>query len=700
MISKEKLGRLINNCRMMLGLLSNLNVEESDNTDLSNRIREILRKLIIANMLSGRRVISITGEQGAGKSTLIKNLYNLEDGILSIREGRGEKVPVIISEHDSDENLYLVAKICSNENAGSVEEFKVTKEEFVKCSEGNDVDVVYVEVRVPLCYLGDSSSAFLLLPGYERMVAYWQELIDFSLACSDSSILVYTSSMLSGNGSREIANKVTKLLSKSAKPIFAVSFSEPIMNDLKAKNELVSNSMDIFNISSTERDRIVLIGNQGVERNKVWIEELVSSCSKYVLSTAVTSTSQKEYVHKIIHDDLSVIISELNQIISSLKLKESIENIEGEKLIRMFDIENKRTRTRLERDLNNVLKNELKDSGDIVDQMFKVNGGIHDNKFHSLGQWIFGPNAKDILKKEDVLKAIMLKDCDGGKVSRISTAFCTALNETTNSTGEIFNQFLNRFDNDQSAHDKNQLYKGNSDSSVNEQILNVFEDACTVLTAETLIRKGIEPIKSDNIRTLAKMIQWMGTYVFSKQLSLIIEDAISSKSMTSDDYEKVDIMTLGIGEIGNKSRNAVIGMLGLIGLDYIPDQKLDLPTILSEVLGVSLSAAQTVIGVTSAAIFGLEIQREMNRRQINELKSIRSALIQNYENAGEKCMEEYDEYMSNIREKLVSYIEKVYGLGRLETKIFRAQILIERIGSDFDEISEKLLPDIQQILNS
>jgi ABC-type cobalamin/Fe3+-siderophores transport system ATPase subunit len=51
-----------------------------------------IRKIIIASELSGNNIDCITGMQGVGKTTLLKNLYALGEDQLNITIGRGEKL--------------------------------------------------------------------------------------------------------------------------------------------------------------------------------------------------------------------------------------------------------------------------------------------------------------------------------------------------------------------------------------------------------------------------------------------------------------------------------------------------------------------------------------------------------------------------------------------------------------------------------
>jgi hypothetical protein len=675
----------------MLSGINTIDISENDYNNLEEKTKDVLRKLIVAKMLSGRRVISVTGEQGAGKSTLIRNLYDLDDGILSVREGRGEKLPIIISEHDSDEYIFLAGRLQYDDGKGSVKEEKVEREIFSQLSEGEDPNVLYIELRVPLRHLGDSSSAFMLLPGFEDKAEYWQELIDFSVACSDSCIFVYTASMLAGAGSRDVAKKVYKLLDKDTKPIFAVSFSESLMENPQVKEELVCNSLEAFHIPLNEKDRVVFVGNQGPDKNKVWIDALINSCAKYVIPTNVTRAAQKNYVEKIIHDNLKVILSDLEKVMNNFKQREQIADLENEKFLQAFERENKKARKALEENLKQVLEAEKVESSKEIDKLFKEQGGIQDNFFLRAREWVFGPNAKDILAREDVLRRIMYKNTSEDEVSRVASAFYTALERTTSKSSDELKHTIGRLYTGQANQQRlldSKSYEGQNTDETQKSLICIFNDITQVLKSDTNINENVELLQTKNIRGLAQTIQWMATYVFTKQLSMGIEHSMSALKEIQLTNNEIKLPSLD--EVSKDSRKIVVGLLGLVGVDFIPDQSINFPIALAEALGVSTTIMYTVIGAASLAVFGAAVHKEFNKRQINELMSLRRAASQNYSSAQEKCLQEYDAYMDSIREKLCLYIEKVYGLGRAETKVLNMKILLERIGRDFDDISEQI----------
>ena len=116
MISYDILQNLENNCFELLnattGMISGSN-EKSMGKSHQNIVRA-LRKIVIANEMMGKGIICISGLQGAGKSTLMKNFYGLSDEYFNIKTGVGEKIPVFICENGECKGPEMYAMTLEN----------------------------------------------------------------------------------------------------------------------------------------------------------------------------------------------------------------------------------------------------------------------------------------------------------------------------------------------------------------------------------------------------------------------------------------------------------------------------------------------------------------------------------------------------------------------------------------------------------
>ena len=98
MISRTELQKLIKNCNELLWLTETFDDGNNDMPKYREQITRALRKIVIANEVADRYIIAVAGLQGVGKTTLMKNYYNLDDSFMNIALGRGERLPVFLTE--------------------------------------------------------------------------------------------------------------------------------------------------------------------------------------------------------------------------------------------------------------------------------------------------------------------------------------------------------------------------------------------------------------------------------------------------------------------------------------------------------------------------------------------------------------------------------------------------------------------------
>src|SRR5690606_1480241 len=128
----------------------------------------ILRKLRIARELSSVYYICVAGSQSAGKTRLIRELYDLGEGWHADNQGRGERIPVFILEKDCDTPYAVVVKYDAQ---GNEQEEMISQDAFRALISGydssGDLDCLFPKLYVPRRYFDGQRCGFVLLPGYE-----------------------------------------------------------------------------------------------------------------------------------------------------------------------------------------------------------------------------------------------------------------------------------------------------------------------------------------------------------------------------------------------------------------------------------------------------------------------------------------------------------------------------------------------------
>ena len=121
MITRSELQNLLKDCTKLLTIAEQLDSDKESGSMsfVTKNLFKGIRKIIIANELSENNTVCVSGLQGVGKSTMLKNLYDLSDEAMNISIGRGEKLPILIKESSdlNDVEMYSISMEKKNEKA-------------------------------------------------------------------------------------------------------------------------------------------------------------------------------------------------------------------------------------------------------------------------------------------------------------------------------------------------------------------------------------------------------------------------------------------------------------------------------------------------------------------------------------------------------------------------------------------------------
>ena len=292
---EEKCYDLLNSTSGMIGARTENKIKKAHDI-----ILKALRKIIVANEMTGKMVICISGLQGAGKSTMMKNFYGMSEEYFNITLGVGEKIPVFISEH-KDLRYPEAYAVCLKKNDISYSqipysryEVRMNPEDFIRASSGDvKQEVMYLELRVPYKHFNNENCLFMLLPGFEKKNDYWRSLIDFSVKCSDTSIFVFNESSFSKSDNQILLDKIHEKFGDSL--IYAISQSDLSEDDnAKVKETCIAT----MKISKGEEDRVVCVGDYSAkEQNDKWIDELKVAVEKYCNLVETAHNNSAIYIY-------------------------------------------------------------------------------------------------------------------------------------------------------------------------------------------------------------------------------------------------------------------------------------------------------------------------------------------------------------------------------------------------------------------
>ena len=229
--------------RQCIDLLSTTESLRSINEDAFKNAEMLfssLRKLFIASMMHNKRLICISGLQGAGKTTLMKNFYGITDDFMNVSLGTGERVPVLITEGAVREpNIHAIAV---RNDDGNYKEIPIHYENddiegIIHATKGEDKTIMYVEIIVPYKHTYNDGVSFMLLPGFETKNDYWNDLIEFSVNSSDAAVFVFNETSFSNVGNEDYLRKIESKFGSNV--IYAISGSDSSLDDnAQVKNDL------------------------------------------------------------------------------------------------------------------------------------------------------------------------------------------------------------------------------------------------------------------------------------------------------------------------------------------------------------------------------------------------------------------------------------------------------------------------------
>lgn len=276
-----------------------------------NEVVDIIRCFELTDVISSSNSICIAGMQGTGKTTLIKELYQIDDGILRISNGRGEQVPIIIKERH--ENQYSAYKYIYDPMKGKISGEIIEAKDVGKLSKSKENELLYIELNVPSKFFVDEG-AFILLPGFEKKsIEEFDDNYNFMMNCclsfSKAVLLVTDDQNISNSDINVLVDSLKEHGFKGSNSVFAITKCDS--NNSKEKTEELKNALyDILSENGFIIDptRIVCCGTYKDEvKNAEWIERLIEALNGNAVDPLIEK--KRTYMEPLISKVLEVLDS-------------------------------------------------------------------------------------------------------------------------------------------------------------------------------------------------------------------------------------------------------------------------------------------------------------------------------------------------------------------------------------------------------
>lgn len=696
MISYDILQNLEDNCYELLnattGMISGSN--EKTTSQSHQKILRALRKIVIANEMMDKGIICISGLQGAGKSTLMKNYYGLSDEYFNIKTGVGEKIPVFICESGKCKEPEMYAVLLEKQDNGTYvrREVKMNAKDFRNASSGEEsnLNIMYLKLRVPYKHLNNESYAFMLLPGFEKKNDYWRSLIDFSVKCSDTSIFVFHESSFTREDNQVLLNKVKEKFGKSL--IYAISYSE-LSEDNNAS--VKKTCIEVMEIPAGEEDRVVCVGEyENVTDNETWINELNRAIEKYCNSIEVARKNCTQYIYEIIEDELRPELSSIKDKLGS-DTGDMLEiHLENSSYLKAYDQIVKDRRKKLETKLDSALDKSFIASRDRLEKIYSDSSyakelGVNDKRI--IRRTVFGENVEDVKRARARVEAALKRD---NGVYDFQYAFFDAITESSLETAdenECRHILLGEQQSELSVFEESVDIVPSEESIAKRQ--NIILDAAALLSKTNNMLK----LRHNNPAETMKVIAELGAEHFCLETLNKSTKLNSSLKLPETVNEKLKV---GYKEIAEKVTNVdkvVLGTLGITGIDILGDGVIDaIPTIAAG-LGISVPCVAVAAGLIVAGTSSVAIVQDINRLKRTEITSAQNAISSIHSQIKTKYLESYDEAMQAIRDRIEENLIVASGVNKQIFKKTNAMIAISKIDNDLDIICKEVTRKVYDI---
>jgi hypothetical protein len=309
---EQLVGSLLGRLHSLRGATAFLN-----DPDLSERLVSVTRRLTLTDVLSKQSVIAIAGSQGAGKTTLVKSLYELDDTWLVGNEGRGERSPVLILESpDINEPVATVLMQSLQEINGQLEyvqqDVDVSPADFHRAVLGELPGQLLPKLTLPSRYFNGNACGLLLLPGHETITKRnlsWQVLVRQSLVGSDMCIIVTDETRLANNEQTKILDDFRSNLD-GASPIVVITKTEG--KSAEALASLVISASEAFALSTEASKHRVICSSTQRESMSEWKGKLAAAMEELTQIQQKFRARQLHQLHDILSEELSEVLIDID----------------------------------------------------------------------------------------------------------------------------------------------------------------------------------------------------------------------------------------------------------------------------------------------------------------------------------------------------------------------------------------------------
>lgn len=633
-----------------------------------------IRKLFIASMMYNKTLICVSGLQGAGKTTLMRNFYGLDSKFLDSTRGRGERVPVLITEKKDIKTPKMYAiRIDKDDNGFYYQrEIELSADEYLSASKGEDSKIMYLELFVPYTHTNNEGVSFMLLPGFEKKNDYWNNLIEFSVNSSDAAVFVFNETSFSNADNDKYLSRIESKFGKNL--VYAISGSDGSPDD---NAEVKQTCIKTLSIPISESDRVVCVGSYTDEsKNPAWIKNFKDALEKYAYRETQQFQRNSEYLYK----EILSIKENLYQILDILNNDSSAEmkDYHDDALLKAFDKAVKKKRKAFEENLDIEFEIAKGESGKNLEQLFTERPMLEAVK-----RFFFGSSVKEQFTETRKMVEKSLKyngDCylPDKHLGLALQRSLIALDQPEDRTD------MSRLIDTKKEDGKTLLLiDGEKTQAMEGDISNLLADK-----SQTKVNYALQ---STNPKKVLGAVVEIGTYYYSLES---YNKVAESTGLSYYEPSQTQLVPDKVIDGAKSSKKFVAGMAGIMGIDLIGDGSINMVSQIAESLGVAApvagAAAIAIIGAGAASV----VMKDLNRMQREDFLSARLAVNGEYDDLKIDALKKFDTYMEKLRDRIEDNLAELSGDGKKVIVEYNAKVEINNALNLLDKISERHAGDV------
>lgn len=609
-------------------------LKDEDGRAVVGDLRSILRRTFAAQLLHSADFIAVAGTQGAGKTTLVCSMYDLDTGVLKPNSGLGESLPVLITE---DPELPPGAaptrwlhRVGEGADARLLDKEAVSEDDWFKAISNGDPRTIAVELHVAPRYFHGARRGFVLLPGYEvetRGNRTPQTLMRQALVGAQGAIVVTDRTRLADARQQRITADLANHL---AKPVVVVAKSEDLSDADRV--EVAATAAKAFDIEATEVVFTSLANRDG------WLPGLMQQLTALDFQERTRFRQLRRLLD--VADDLGAVEHRISELLTDEAILDRGATSQWETLVAQYDAVAQRIQSDIRRQLRTALDTHAHAAADRARKDFGETEAGLGNK---LGTIFWHEERKDRRRRERLANAWdapALKPVLAGVLERtsLSAGGPAAL------PGSLQRRAL-------------PAAEPTAASSAERSEINIPEPTLTQL--ELLARPndaGSEAVTED-LRAAVRLLPVIGVHVLSQSMSsdLTVSDRGSGQEVPDDPNQIAD----RVFELVKDHQGLMLGLATILGLDML-DGDLDGPSATFGAIrgglaaaGLSAGAATAVLGVAAAGGAIILAANAANRADRASLAGIDAAMAYAKDSTLAAVLDELADLLARGRDSLV-----------------------------------------------